>query len=150
MDKSPIVIGSDHAAYHLKEKIRMYLLENGFEIEDAGAKNESSVDYPDYGIKVASLVSAGKFNRGILLCGTGLGMSIVANRFSNVRATLSNDLFSAIMSRRHNNSNVLVLGGRVIGESLALEILKAWLETPFEGGRHQLRIDKFNSIGKAV
>lgn len=150
MDKSPIVIGSDHAAYHLKEKIRMYLLENGYEVEDAGAKNESSVDYPDYGIKVASLVSAGKFNRGILLCGTGIGMSMVANRFSNVRAALCNDLFSAIMSRRHNNSNVLVLGGRVIGESLALEILKAWLETPFEGGRHQLRIDKFNSIGKAV
>lgn len=148
MDKSPIVIGSDHAAYHLKEKIRKYLLENGFEIEDVGAENESSVDYPDYGIKVASLVSAGKFNRGILLCGTGLGMAIVANRFSNVRATLCNDLFCAIMSRRHNNSNVLVLGGRVIGESLALEILKSWLETPFEGGRHQLRIDKFNNIGR--
>jgi len=148
MDKSPIVIGSDHAAYHLKEKIRIYLLENGFEIEDAGAKNESSVDYPDYGIKVASLVSAGKFNRGILLCGTGLGMSIVANRFSNVRATLCNDLFSAIMSRRHNNSNILVMGGRVIGDVLAIEILKAWLETPFEGGRHQQRIDKFNGMGR--
>jgi len=148
MDKSPIVIGSDHAGYHLKEKIRMYLLENGFEIEDAGAKNENSVDYPDYGIKVASLVSAGKFNRGILLCGTGIGMSIVANRFSNVRAALCNDLFSAIMSRRHNNSNILVIGGRVVGEGLALEILKAWLETPFEGGRHQLRIDKFNNTGR--
>jgi len=147
MDKSPIVIGSDHAGYHLKEKIRMYLLENGFEIEDAGAKNENSVDYPDYGIKVASLVSAGKFNRGILLCGTGIGMSIVANRFSNVRAALCNDLFSAIMSRRHNNSNILVIGGRVVGEGLALEILKAWLETPFEEGRHKLRIDKFNNIG---
>ena len=148
MDKSPIVIGSDHAGYLLKEKIRMYLQENGFEIEDAGAKNESAVDYPDYGIKVASLVSAGKFNRGILFCGTGIGISIVANRFSNVRAALCNDLFSAIMSRRHNNSNVLVLGGRVVGESLALEILKAWLETPFEEGRHQLRIDKFNNIGR--
>ncbi|MFO7665454.1 MAG: ribose 5-phosphate isomerase B [Desulfobacterales bacterium] len=148
MDKSPIVIGSDHAAYHLKEKIRIYLLENGFEIEDAGAKNENSVDYPDYAIKVASLVSAGKFDRGILLCGTGLGMSIVANRFSNVRATLCNDLFSAIMSRRHNNSNMLVMGGRVIGDVLAIEILKAWLETPFEGGRHQARIDKFNGMGK--
>ncbi|MBU1181285.1 MAG: ribose 5-phosphate isomerase B [Proteobacteria bacterium] len=150
MDKSPIVIGSDHAAYNLKEKIRMYLLENGYEVEDAGAKNENSVDYPDYGIKVASLVSAGKFNRGILLCGTGIGMSMVANRFSNVRAALCNDLFSAIMSRRHNNSNVLVMGGRVIGDVLAIEILKAWLETSFEAGRHQLRIDKFNSIGKVV
>jgi ribose 5-phosphate isomerase B len=148
MDNSPIVIGSDHAAYHLKEKIRIYLLENGFEIEDAGAINESSVDYPDYGIKVASLVSAGTFHRGILLCGTGLGMSIVANRFSNVRATLCNDLFSAIMGRRHNNSNVLVMGGRVIGDVLAVEILKAWLETPFEGGRHQARIDKFNGMGR--
>lgn len=150
MDKSPIVIGSDHAAYNLKEKIRMYLLENGYEVEDAGAKNENSVDYPDYGIKVASLVSAGKFNRGILLCGTGIGMSMVANRFSNVRAALCNDIFSAIMSRRHNNANVLVMGGRVIGDVLAIEILKAWLETSFEAGRHQLRIDKFNSIGKVV
>ena len=148
MDKSPIVIGSDHAAYNLKEKIRMYLLGNGYEIEDAGAKNENSVDYPDYGIKVASLVSAGKFNRGILLCGTGIGMSMVANRFSNVRAALCNDLFSAIMSRRHNNSNLLVMGGRVIGDVLAIEILKAWLETPFEAGRHQLRIDKFNNLGR--
>lgn len=148
MDKSPIVIGSDHAAYNLKEKIRMYLLENGYEVEDAGPKNENSVDYPDYGNKVASLVSAGKFNRGILLCGTGIGMSMVANRFSNVRAALCNDLFSAIMSRRHNNSNVLVMGGRVIGDVLAIEILKAWLETSFEAGRHQLRIDKFNNLGR--
>jgi ribose 5-phosphate isomerase B len=147
MDKSTIIIGSDHAAYRLKEKIKTYLLEQGFEIEDAGAVNESSVDYPDYGIKVASSVSDGKFNRGILLCGTGIGMSIVANRFSNVRAALCNDLFSAIMSRRHNNSNLLVMGGRVIGDVLAIEILKAWLETPFEGGRHQARLDKFNNIG---
>ncbi len=148
MDKSPIVIGSDHAAYNLKEKIRMYLLENGYEVEDTGPKNENSVDYPDYGIKVASLVSAGKFNRGILLCGTGIGMSMVANRFSNVRAALCNDLFSAIMSRRHNDSNILVMGGRVIGDVLAIEILKAWLETSFEAGRHKLRIDKFNNLGR--
>ena len=148
MNKSPVVIGSDHAAYQLKEKLKKFLIENGIAVEDAGAQDESSVDYPDYGIKVASLVSAGKFDRGILLCGTGIGMSIVANRFSNVRAALCNDLFSAIMSRRHNNSNVLVMGGRVIGDVLAIEILKAWLETPFEGGRHQARIDKFNEMGK--
>ena len=150
MNKSPVVIGSDHAAYQLKEKIKKFLIENGIAVEDAGAQDESSVDYPDYGIKVASLVSAGKFDRGILLCGTGIGMSIVANRFSNVRAALCNDLFSAIMSRRHNNSNVLVLGGRVIGDVLAIEILKAWLETPFEGGRHQARIDKFNYMGRSA
>ncbi|MDP3284550.1 MAG: ribose 5-phosphate isomerase B [Desulfobacterales bacterium] len=148
MNKSPVVIGSDHAAYQLKEKIRKFLIENGIAVEDAGAQDEGSVDYPDYGIKVASLVSAGKFDRGILLCGTGIGMSIVANRFSNVRAALCNDLFSAIMSRRHNNSNVLVMGGRVIGDVLAIEILKAWLETPFEGGRHQKRLDKFNEMGR--
>jgi len=148
MNKSPVVIGSDHAAYQLKEKIKKFLIEKGIAVEDAGAQDESSVDYPDYGIKVASLVSAGKFDRGILICGTGIGMSIVANRFSNVRAALCNDLFSAIMSRRHNNSNVLVMGGRVIGDVLAIEILKAWLETPFEGGRHQARIDKFNEMGR--
>jgi len=150
MNKSPVVIGSDHAAYQLKEKIKKFLIENGIAVEDTGAQGESSVDYPDYGIKVASLVSTGKFDRGILLCGTGIGMSIVANRFSNVRAALCNDLFSAIMSRRHNNSNVLVMGGRVIGDVLAIEILKAWLETSFEGGRHQTRIDKFNEMGRSA
>jgi ribose 5-phosphate isomerase B len=146
MEKTPIIIGSDHAAYRLKERIKAYLLEHGFEVEDAGAENESSVDYPDYAIKVASQVSSGKFSRGILLCGTGIGMSIVANRFANVRAALCNDLFSAFMSRRHNNSNVLVMGGRVIGDVLAIEILKAWLDTEFEGGRHQARLDKFNDM----
>jgi ribose 5-phosphate isomerase B len=147
MDKTRIVIGSDHAAYRLKEKIKNYLSEKGIGVEDIGAENESSVDYPDYGIKVAASVSSGKFSRGILLCGTGIGMSIVANRFARVRAALCNDLFSAVMSRRHNDSNVLVMGGRVIGDVLAVEILKAWLETPFEGGRHQARLDKFNETG---
>jgi ribose 5-phosphate isomerase B len=148
MNKSPVVIGSDHAAYQLKEKIKKFLIETGIAVEDAGVQDEGSVDYPDYGIKVASLVSTGKFDRGILLCGTGIGMSMVANRFSNVRAALCNDILSAIMSRRHNDSNVLVMGGRLIGDVLAIEILKAWLETPFEGGRHQKRIDKFNNTGR--
>ncbi|MBU3947772.1 MAG: ribose 5-phosphate isomerase B [Proteobacteria bacterium] len=150
MDKSPIVIGSDHAAYQLKELIKNYLIENDIEVKDIGTQNESSVDYPDYGIKVASLVSAGEFTRGILLCGSGIGMSIVANRFSNIRAALCNDLFSAIISRKHNNSNVLVMGARIIGEALAVEILKSWLETAFEGGRHQQRIDIFNNLGNKL
>lgn len=150
MDKSPIVIGSDHAAYQLKELIKNYLIENDIEVKDIGTQNESSVDYPDYGIKVASLVSAGEFTRGILLCGSGIGMSIVANRFSNIRAALCNDLFSAIISRKHNNSNVLVMGARIIGEALAVEILKSWLETAFEGGRHQQRIDIFNILGNKL
>lgn len=145
-DKTPIIIGSDHAAYQMKEKIKAYIIEIGVDIEDVGAYSEDSVDYPDFGIKVASSISKGKFKRGILLCGTGIGMSMVANKFPHVRAALCNDLFSAGMSRRHNNSNILVMGGRVIGETLAMEILKAWLETPFDGGRHQLRIEKFDNL----
>ncbi|HPA13643.1 MAG TPA: ribose 5-phosphate isomerase B [Desulfobacterales bacterium] len=145
-NKNSIVIGSDHAAYPLKEKIKTYLIECGMKIEDVGTCSEESVDYTDFGARVAVLVSAGKFQRGILLCGTGIGMSMVANRFPRVRAALCSDLFTAIMSRRHNNSNILVMGGRVIGEALALEMVKAWLETAFEGGRHQLRIEKFDRI----
>lgn len=145
-NKTPIIIGSDHAAYDLKEKIKAFLVDRGIDVEDAGPHSEDSVDYPDFGIKVASMVSTGKFERGILLCGTGIGMSMVANKFPHVRAALCSDLFSAIMSRRHNNSNILVLGGRVVGEALAMEMVKAWLETPFDGGRHQLRIDKFDQI----
>jgi ribose 5-phosphate isomerase B len=102
------------------------------------------VDYPDYGKQVAAQVSEGRFKRGILLCGTGLGMSMVANRFPGVRAALCHDLFGAIMSRRHNDANILVLGGRVTGDILAAEIVAAWLETPFEGGRHQKRLEQFN------
>ena len=148
--KTQIVIGSDHAAYQLKEKIRQYIIERGIDINDVGTYSEDSVDYVDFGIKVSTMVSTGKYERGILLCGTGLGMSMVANKFPHVRAALCNDLFSAIMSRRHNNSNILVMGGRVIGEELARQIVKAWLKTPFDGGRHQLRIKKFDRIEEMV
>ncbi|MFV9644660.1 MAG: ribose 5-phosphate isomerase B [Desulfobacterales bacterium] len=149
-NKTQIVIGSDHAAYQLKEKIRQYIIERGIDINDVGTYSEDSVNYVDFGIKVSAMVSTGKYERGILLCGTGLGMSMVANKFPHVRAALCNDLFSAIMSRRHNNSNILVMGGRVIGEELARQIVKAWLETPFDGGRHQLRIKKFDRIEEMV
>jgi ribose 5-phosphate isomerase B len=145
-DKSPIIIGSDHAAYDLKEIIKGFLVERGIDVHDAGAYSKDSVDYPDFAIKVASMVSKGKFERGILLCGTGIGMSMVANKFPHVRAALCTDLFSTTMSRRHNNSNILVLGGRITGDALALEIVRTWLETPFDGGRHQLRIEKFDEI----
>lgn len=146
---TPIAIGSDHAAYVLKEKIKAFLAEKSIDVEDVGCHSEDSVDYPDFGIKVASMVSSGKFERGILLCGTGIGMSMVANKFSHVRAALCSGLFSAIMSRRHNNSNVLVMGARIIGESLAMEIVKVWLETPFDGGRHQQRLQKFDGMDTA-
>jgi ribose 5-phosphate isomerase B len=148
--RSPIIIGCDHAAYDLKEKLKEFLIERGVDVEDVGCHSEASVDYPDFGIKVASMVSAGHFERGILMCGTGIGMSMVANKFPHVRAALCTDLFSAMMSKRHNNSNILVLGARVVGDILAMEIVKAWLETPFEGGRHQRRLDKFDRIDTAI
>lgn len=145
-DKSPVIVGSDHAAFQLKEIILKDLKKRGIPAEDAGPPNEDSVDYPDFGAKVAGAVSEGKFERGILLCGTGIGMSIVANKFPGVRAALCNDLFSAFMCKQHNNANILVMGGRVVGDILALKILDAWLETPFEGGRHQHRLDKIEQI----
>ncbi len=144
--QTPIIVGCDHAAYPLKEKVKMHLIDNGIDVVDVGTNNEKSVDYSDFGAKVASQVSSGKFDRGILLCGTGLGMSMVANKYPYVRAALCNDLFSAIMSRRHNDANILVMGGRVIGEALAAEIVNTWLKTSFEGGRHQARIDNIESF----
>ena len=141
-----LVIGSDHAAYDMKAKLKTFLTQRGVTVEDAGTHSTDSVDYPVYGRKVAEMVSAGKLSRGILLCGTGLGMSMVANRFPGVRAALCHDLFSAIMSRKHNDANILVLGGRVTGETLAEAIVTAWLDTPFEGGRHQQRLDLFDRI----
>ena len=146
MHPSTIVIGCDHAAYALKETLKAYLIKAGFEVEDAGAFGPQSVDYPRIGMAVAAKVSQGSCPRAILLCGTGLGMSMVANRFAHVRAALCNDLFSAVMSRRHNDANILVMGGRVVGDVLALEILKTWLETPFEGDRHQRRLDLFDDL----
>ena len=145
-DHTPIIIGSDHAAYPLKEVLRLFLEENGFSVTDAGTYSEASVDYPNIAKKVSSQISQGKFDHGILLCGTGLGMSMVANKYPHVRAALCNDLFSAQMSKRHNNANILVLGGRVVGDVLAIEILKTWLKTPFEGGRPQRRLDQFECI----
>jgi len=144
--RTDIVIGCDHAAFSLKETIKSHLQSRGLTVADTGAHSEDSVDYPKFGIDVARAVSSGDFEKGILLCGTGIGMSMVANKFPHVRAALCNDLFSAVMSRRHNDANVLVLGGRVIGDVLAMEIVDTWLDTPFEGGRHQRRLDQFDTI----
>jgi ribose 5-phosphate isomerase B len=147
---APIILGSDHAAFGLKEYLKELIIQKGIEVRDVGAHSTKAADYPDFGFQVAEAVSSGKYSHGILLCGTGLGMSMVANKFPHVRAALCNDLFSAIMSRRHNNANILVMGGRVIGDVLAREIVIAWLETPFEGGRHQRRLDKFENMGCLV
>jgi glycine hydroxymethyltransferase len=146
MDQSTILIGSDHAAYQMKETIKTYLENQGYTVQDVGPQGVESVDYPDFGIAVASAISSGKHNKGILMCGTGLGMSMVANRFPGVRAALCNDIFSASLSRQHNDANVLVMGGRIIGDVLAQEIVKVWLGTDFEGGRHQNRVNKFDHL----
>jgi ribose 5-phosphate isomerase B len=141
-----IAIGSDHAGFGLKEDVLGLLGSLDIAIVDCGTNTTESVDYPDFGAKVAELVSSGEVERGILICGTGIGMSMVANKYPKVRAALCNDLFSAKMSRMHNDANVLVLGGRVIGKDLASEIVKVWLTTPFEGERHLKRLNKIKNI----
>lgn len=141
-----IAIGSDHAGLEMKTEIISVLKELCHEYIDYGTDTPQSVDYPDFGEKVADAVSAGKVERGILICGTGIGMSIVANKFPNIRAALCNELFSAKMSRLHNDANVLVLGGRIIGKDLAKEIVRIWITTPFEAGRHIDRLKKITFI----
>jgi len=148
--KSPIIIGSDHAAYTLKEKLKAFLITFSITVEDVGVYSEDSSDYPDYGIKVAQGVSTGQFERGMLLCGTGQGMTMVANKFAHVRAALCHSIFEADMSRRHNDSNILVMGGRVIGEGLAREIVRIWINASFEGARHKERLKKFDMMGEHV
>ena len=145
-----IALGCDHAGFGLKEEILSLLQTLNVEFVDCGTNGTASVDYPDFGEKVSGLVSSGKFERGILVCGTGIGMSMVANKFPNVRAALCNDLFAAKMSRLHNDANILVLGGRVIGKDLAHEIVKTWLTTPFEGDRHLKRLNKIKKIEESL
>ena len=140
-----IAIGSDHGGFELKETVKPLLKELGHEVEDVGCYSLDSVDYPQEAKKVVALIKEGKVQRGILICGTGIGMSIAANRTPGIRATLCHELFTAEMSRRHNDSNVLCMGGRVIGPGLALEMVKVWLSTPFEGGRHTRRLCQIDS-----
>jgi len=137
-----IAIASDHGGFELKEDIIEFLRARGEQVTDLGTFNSDSVDYPDYGADLARRVASAEFEKGILICGTGIGMSIVANKIRGIRAALVHDVFSARMSTEHNNSNVLVIGGRVTGKGLARELVRAWLEARFEGGRHQKRLDK--------
>lgn len=141
-----ISIGCDHAGTVLKREILSVLKDLSIEWDDVGTNDEISVDYPDFGEKVSDAVSRGTVDRGILICGTGIGMSIVANKFPNVRAALCNDAYSAKMSRLHNDANLLILPGRIIDKTTAREIVKIWFTTPFEGGRHQRRLDKIKAI----
>ncbi|HJV46076.1 MAG TPA: ribose 5-phosphate isomerase B [Bacillota bacterium] len=141
-----VALGADHGGYHLKNEIKAYLESVNIEYEDLGCDCDQSVDYPDYALPVAEKVASGEFDRGILVCGTGIGMSIAANKVKGVRCALVHDLFSAKATREHNDSNVLAMGERVIGPGLALEIVKTWLGTEFAGGRHARRIEKITAI----
>jgi len=145
-----IIIGSDHAGFPLKERVKRYLSGEKYAVTDAGTDSLESVDYPDYGASVAQRVSTGEFDRAILVCGSGVGMSIVANKFPDVRAALCLDEDTAYMSRLHNNANILVLAGRKTEEETAKAIVRLWLNTEFEGGRHQRRLDKIGEIGKRL
>lgn len=137
-----IAIGSDHGGYSLKESIKERLQTQGFEILDCGCFDTNSCDYPDYGIAVAQQVASRSADRGIVICTTGIGISIAANKVKGIRCSLCSDLKSAEMTRRHNDANVLAMGAAIIPLSLALEITEVWLNTPFEGGRHARRVDK--------
>ena len=144
-----IIIGSDHAGFDLKEEIRKFLSEKGdYSVKDLGAFSHEPVDYPIIAHELAKNISEKKFKRGILLCGSGIGMSIVANRYRNVRAALCHNLYTVRLSRKHNDANILVLGGRVLGVGLALEMVDLFLSTDFEGGRHQRRVEEIESKGK--
>ena len=141
-----IAIASDHGGFELKECIISNLLNTDWDVDDLGPHSGDSVDYPDFGIKIAEAVSEKKVERGIVICGTGIGMSIVVNRYPRIRGALCTDLFTAKLCREHNDSNILVMGGRIIGKGLATEIVNTWLNTPFSGGRHQKRLDKIDQI----
>ena len=141
-----IAIGSDHGGYGLKELIKKHLQEKGFDIKDFGTNSTESTDYPDFARYVGEAVVAGEFDRGILVCGTGIGISIAANKVRGVRCALVSDCFSAKATRQHYDSNIIALGERVVGPGLALEIVDTWLGAEFEGGRHQNRIDKISEI----
>ena len=143
-----IGLACDHGGFELKEELKAFLKSAGFEPLDLGTFNEDSVDYPDYGMLLAEKVSRQELEKGILICGTGIGMSMVANKFPGVRAALVHDVYSSRFSREHNDSNVLVLGGRIVGKDLAKEIVRIWLNTHYDGGRHQRRLDKIAVLEK--
>ena len=143
---STIALGADHAGYGLKEALKSWLINRGYQVLDLGTHSTESVDYPDYACLVAESVADHKVERGLLVCGTGIGMSIAANKVPGVRAALCADLYTARMSREHNDANVLVLGGRLMGADMAADILQAWLDTAFAGGRHARRVEKIADV----
>ena len=141
-----IALASDHAGFKLKEKIKKYLIDNNYDILDLGTNSESSVDYPIYAHKAANAVAEGPCERGIVCCGTGIGVSIAANKIKGIRCALIHDAFTAEMCKRHNNSNMIALGARVVDHDEALKLVEIWLNAQFEEGRHQRRIDQIENI----
>ena len=146
MKLKSIVMGCDHGGWELKEYLKQKLAEWGYPCTDIGTFSAESVDYPDFASAIAKAIQSGTAERGVLICGTGIGMSMAANKFPGIRAALCHDEFTARMSRQHNNANILVLGGRILGTELASNILKVWLTTEYERGRHQRRLDKISQI----
>lgn len=141
-----IAVGCDHGGFNLKNLAKDMLIQQGIEVVDMGTYTTDSVDYPDFAAKVAQAIVGGQAERGILVCGTGIGISIAANKIKGIRAALCHDVFSATMSREHNNANILCMGERVIGLGLAEMIINAWLQTNFQGGRHACRVDKIMDL----
>ena len=137
-----IFLSSDHAGFELKEKVKSFLIDNNFEYEDLGCSSLEPVDYPDFAKLLSQKIKDKNNSKGILFCGTGIGISMAANRFSHIRAALCTNVEMASKSRKHNDANVLALGGRILEEKLAMEIVKEFLQTDFEAGRHSLRVDK--------
>jgi ribose 5-phosphate isomerase B len=144
-----IAIGADHGGFRLKEQVRAFLEAEGHEVHDFGTHSEDSVDYPDFAGKVAQAVAGGAFDCGILICGTGIGMSIAANKVPGVRAAVCHEAYTARMARAHNNANILCMGGRVLGEGVALDVVRTFLTTSFEGGRHARRVGKVAALEEA-
>lgn len=141
-----IAVASDHGGLSLKQAICQLLKSRGVDFTDYGVANDASVDYPDFALKVAEAVAAGQSERGILICGTGIGMSIAANKVKGIRAALVHDDFTARMAKEHNNANILVMGGRVLDAPTGTRLVEIWLDSLFEGGRHQGRLDKISQI----
>ena len=137
-----IVLASDHGGFELKEAIKKHLIKKGYDINDIGVNDTKSVDYPDYGKRAAMMVAGKEADRGIIICGTGIGISIAANKVKGIRCALCTNEYMARMSRMHNNANMLALGGRVTGVGLAEDMVDVWLSTEFEGGRHEIRVNK--------
>jgi ribose 5-phosphate isomerase B len=147
--KNRIALGADHAGYEAKERVKAFLLESGYEVDDVGTNSNESVDYPDFARKVAERVSAGEAASGILVCGTGIGMAMTANRVPGIRAGVAHDVMTAHLAREHNDANVLTFGARVVPPEQVVPIVREFLNTSFAGGRHQRRVDKISELDQA-